>query len=154
MDEPVITYRTAVAADVDGILTVFGEVAPDVPTIGVVEGTEERMGTKERVEGWVATGASLVALDAKGKVVGYALAEGDGKDGIELVYLGVTGTARSKGVCSGIVARLKEHGVPITAAVRHDNKSSMAKRFERFEFKVLQKQPDQTKFQWQPAKEE
>jgi hypothetical protein len=99
----------------------------------------------------VATGASSVALDADGKVVGYALAEGDGKDGISLVYLGVTGTARGKRICSGIVAGLKEHDVPITAAVRHNNKSSMADRFERLGFEVLEKQQEQTKFRWQPV---
>ena len=141
MNKPDITYRTATAADVDDILTIFAEVAPEVPTVGVVEGT------KERVEGWVGTGASSVALDADGKIVGYALAEGDGEDGT-LVYLGVTGAARGKGVCSGIVAGLKEHGMPITAAVRNNNKSSMAERFERLGFEVLEKQQEQTKFRW------
>ncbi|HEV2630831.1 MAG TPA: hypothetical protein VGV41_19580 [Pseudolabrys sp.] len=145
MDKPGIIYRTATAADVDDILTIFGEVAPEVPTIGVVEQT------KGLVEGWVATGASLVALDSDGKIVGYALAQGDGKDGIELVYLGVTGTARGKRVCSGIVARLKEHDMPITASVRHDNQSLMAARFERLGFKTLENQQEQTKYRWKPV---
>jgi hypothetical protein len=144
MDKPEITYRTATAADADDILKVFGEVAPEVPT-RVIEGT------KELVERLAASGASSVALDADGKVVGYALAGGDGQGGIDLVYLGVTGAARGKGVCSGIVAGLKDHGVPITAAVRHDNKSSMADRFGHLGFKVLKKQDEQTKFRWQPA---
>jgi hypothetical protein len=140
-----ITYRTAVADDVDDILAIFAEVAPEVPTRGVIEGT------KELVASWVKTGASLVALDADGKVVGYALAEGDGKEGISLVYLGVTGVARGKRICSGIVALLKEHGMPITASVRHNNKSAMAGRFERPGFEVLETQQDQTKFRWQPV---
>lgn len=143
MDKPDITYRTAIADDVDDILTIFAEVAHEVPTIGVVEGT------KELVAGLVATGASLVALDVDGRIVGYALAEGDGKGGISLIYLGVTGAARGKRICSGIVARLKEHGMPITASVRHNNRSSMAGRFERLGFEVLEKQQDQTKFRWQ-----
>jgi hypothetical protein len=147
MDKPGITYRTATAADVDDILTIFAEVAPEVPTIGVVEQT------KGLVKGWVATGASLVALDAEGKVVGYALAQGDGKNGIELVYLGVTVAARGKRVCSGIVARLKEQDMPITAAVRHDNKSSMAERFGRLGFEVQEKQEKQNKFRWQPVRQ-
>ncbi len=146
MDKPDITYRPANADDVDDILTIFAEVAPEVPTVGVIEGT------RGRVEGWVATGDSLVALDANGKVVGYALAYATGEDGIELVYLGVTGAARGKGVCSGIVARLKERGVPITASVRHNNKSSMAERFGRLGFKVLQKQEEQTKFRYSESK--
>ena len=145
MDKPDITYRTAIADDVDDILAIFAEVAHEVPTIGVVEGT------KELVADWVAKGASSVALDVDGKVVGYALAGGDGKGGISLIYLGVTGAARGKRICSGIVARLKEHGMPITASVRHNNKSSMAARFERLGFEVLEKQQDQTKFRWQPV---
>lgn len=145
MDKPEISYRTAVADDVAEILTIFAEVAPEVPTIGVVEGT------KGRVEGWVATGASLVALDVDDKIVGYALAEGDGGDGISLVYLGVTGAARGKRICSGIIARLKEHGMPINASVRHNNQGLMAERFERFGFEVLEKQQDQTKYRWKPV---
>lgn len=68
------------------------------------------------------------------------------------MYLGVTGTARDKGVCSGIVARLKEHKTPISASVRHDNKGLMAARFERLGFKVHDKQilENQTKFCWEP----
>jgi hypothetical protein len=145
MDKPDFTYRTATAPDVDDILTIFAEVAPEVPTLGVVEGT------KERVEGWVGTGASSVALDADGKIVGYALAGGDGNGGIDLVYLGVTATARGKGVCSGTVDGLKEHSVPITAAVRHNNTGLMAERFQHLGFEVLEKQKEQTKFRWKPV---
>jgi hypothetical protein len=144
MDKPDITYRTAIADDEDDILTIFAEVADEVPTIGVKEGT------KELVARLVASRASLVALDADGKIVGYALAEPDGK-GLSLFYLGVTGAARDKHVCSGIVARMKEHRLPITASVRHNNKSSMAERFEHLGFKVLEKQQDQTKFRWQAS---
>jgi ribosomal protein S18 acetylase RimI-like enzyme len=145
MDKPEVTYRTAMADDVADILTIFAEVADEVPTIGVIEGT------KELVAGLVATGASSVALDENNKIVGYLLAEGDGKGGISLFYLGVTSAARGKRVCSRIVARLKERGVPITASVRHNNKSAMAERFKRLGFDVLQAQEDQTKFRWEPA---
>jgi hypothetical protein len=144
MDKPEITYQTATAADVDDILTIFAEVAPEVPTVGVIEGT------KEMVQRLAGSGASSVALDADGKIVGYALAGGDGNGGIDLVYLGVTATARGKGVCSGIVDGLKEHGVPITAAVRHNNKGLMAERFQHLGFEVLEKQEEQTKFRWKP----
>jgi tagatose-1,6-bisphosphate aldolase len=78
MDKPGITYRIAVADDLEDILTIFAEVAPEVPTVGVVETT------KELVADWVASGASLVALDADRKVVGYAIARGDGNGGISL----------------------------------------------------------------------
>jgi hypothetical protein len=84
MDKPEITYQTATAADVDDILTIFAEVVPEVPTVGVIEGT------KEMVQRLAGSGASSVALDADGKIVGYALAGGDGNGGIDLVYLGVT----------------------------------------------------------------
>lgn len=145
MHKPDITYRTAIADDADDILTIFAEVAHEVPTVGVIEGT------KELVAGCVASGASSVALDVDGRVVGYALAEGDRKGGISLIYLGVTSAARGKRICSRIVARLKEHGMPITASVRHNNKSSMAERFERLGFEILEKQQEQTKFRWQPV---
>jgi ribosomal protein S18 acetylase RimI-like enzyme len=142
MTQP-LTCRAAIPDDEAGILAVFAEVAPEVPTT-------VKEGTKELIARLVATEASLVAVDLHGKVVGYALAEGDGKGGISLIYLGVAKAARNNGISKTIISQLKEHGMPITASVRNDNASSMAERFKRFGFvereSVLE---GETKYRWE-----
>lgn len=145
MAEQPLTYRVAGSDDVDAILAVFAEAAPEVPT-RVIDGT------KGLIARLVATGASLVAIDEGGNVVGYALAESDGNGGISLIYLGVAKAARGKRICTTIVSRLKDHGVPISASVRHDNKSSMADRFEHLGFAVIEGLLEgETKFRWEPG---
>jgi len=57
------TYRVAVSGDEAGILTVFEEVAPEVPT-AVLPQTE---GIVQRL---VASGQSQVAVDVDGNIVG------------------------------------------------------------------------------------
>jgi hypothetical protein len=61
------TYRVAVAGDEAGILKVFAEVAPEVPTA-------VRPQTEGIIKELVATGDSWVAIDADDKIVEYALA--------------------------------------------------------------------------------
>ena len=140
-----LTYRLAVAGDEPSILAVFAEVAPEVPTA-------VRDGTEGLIERLVATGASLVAIDEAGEVVGYALVEGDGTGGISLVYLGVAKAARGGGVCSTIVSQLKKYGVPIMASVRNDNRSSMAERFKHYGFVEHPSILDgESKFHWEPT---
>jgi hypothetical protein len=138
-----LTYRAAVPDDEGGILGVFGEVAAEVPTA-------VRPQTEAIIHRFVSSGASLVAIDGDGKVIGYALAESDGNGGISLMYLGVAKAARSKRICSSIISQLKKHGMPITASVRHNNKSSMADRFKHLEFTESEVREEETKFRWEP----
>ncbi|MDU1493721.1 MAG: GNAT family N-acetyltransferase [Bradyrhizobium sp.] len=138
-----ISYRVAVSDDAAGVLRVFAEVAPEVPTA-------VRSMTKELIERLVATGQSWVATDDTGSVVGYALAEGDDK-AIWLVYLGVSKAARNQRVSSSLIAGLKETGRPIDTDVRSNNASSMVERFEHFGFVKTDVNKDRTKLRWEKS---
>lgn len=141
-----LTYRAAVSGDEAGILNVFAEVAPEVPTA-------VRPQTEGLIKGWVATGVSWVAVDADGSIVGYALAEPyDGKT-LSLVYLGVSKAARNHHVSSSLVSKLQEIGAPIITDVRSNNKSSMVERFEQFGFVKGDVNADRTKLRWEKPEE-
>jgi N-acetylglutamate synthase-like GNAT family acetyltransferase len=136
------SYRVAAPGDEDAILKIFAEVAPAVPTA-------VRKGTDTMIRDWVAVGRSWVAVNADCDVIGYGLVwPGGDPDAIELTYLGVTEDAQSRGICSGIISKLKESGIPIKASVRHDNTSSMADRFSRLGFIETEVRESETKFRW------
>lgn len=142
-----VSCRVAVPGDKVGILLVFAEVAPEVPTRVYPD-------TLERIEGSVATGLSWVAVDADDKVVGYALAYSHDNT-IHLDYLGVSKAARNKHISTGLVSKLKESGAPIVTNVRPDNKSSMVERFARFGFVEIPTHFAGTKLRWEkPTKPE
>ena len=138
-------YRTAVSGDETDILKVFEEVAPEVPTA-------VRPGTKALIEELVASGQSRVAVNADGVIIGDALAKPQDANTLSLYYLGVSKAARGQRISSSLVSELKEIGAPIVTDVRHDNKSSMVERFERWGFVkgaegILGQ--DQTKLRWE-----
>lgn len=135
-----ITYRVAVAGDKAGILKVFAEVAPEVPT--AVRSETERL-----IKDLIATGESFVAIDANDEIVGYALASRYNNT-ISLTYLGVSKTARNQHISTALVSKLKEGGAPIVTDVRPDNKSSMVARFERFGFCKIPTVFAGTKLRW------
>jgi N-acetylglutamate synthase-like GNAT family acetyltransferase len=142
------TCRVAVPDDGSAILAIFAEVAPKVPTA-------VRDGTKELIERFAAVGDSLVAVDPEGNIVGYALVWPDRDDAIELVYLGVATASQNQGACSSLVSGLKTRNVAINASVRHNNTSSMADRFKRLGFAVIEvREGEQTKFRWEPSKQD
>lgn len=140
-----VTCRTAVASDKAGILKVFAEVAPAVPT--VVDSYTEGI-----IEELVTSGQSWVAVDAAGNIIGYALAGPyDGK-ALNLSYLGVAKAAQNQRVCSSLVSKLQEIGAPIITDVRHNNKSSMVKIFEHLDFVKCAPDPfseQRTKLRWE-----
>ncbi|MFK4507081.1 hypothetical protein LPJ38_26820 [Bradyrhizobium daqingense] len=141
------SYRVAKPDDVDGILRVFAEVAPEVPTRVYEFAKGDHTDTRQSIARWVETGQSWVATDATGTVVGYALAEGNDK-ALSLVYLGVGKAARNQHVCSSLVSKLKEASAAITTDVRSDNKSSMVDIFEHLEFAKGDINQDRTKLHW------
>lgn len=138
-----VTYRVAIPGDEVGILLVFAEVAPEVPTRVYPD-------TLARIEGSVATGLSWVAVDADDNVVGYALAYSHDNT-IYLDYLGVSRTARGQRISRVLVSKLKEGGAPIVADVRPDNKSSMVERFARFGFVEIPTEFSSTKLRWEKS---
>ncbi|MBR0710142.1 GNAT family N-acetyltransferase [Bradyrhizobium liaoningense] len=137
-----VVYRIAIPDDEVGILLVFAEVAREVPTA-------VRPQTTAYIARYVASGQSLIAVDAHGNIVGYALAEPHDKETLSLVYLGVSKAARGQHVSSALISKLKEIGAPIITDVRSDNKSSMVERFRRFGFVETDSDGNRTKLRWE-----
>lgn len=142
MKDPV-SYRKATPDDVAGILTVFEEVAPEVPTSVLPQ-------TEPIILRLVKSGETWVAVDADSNIVGYALAEPQDSKTLSLVYMGVSKVARDRGVCSSLVSKLQEVGAPIITDVRSNNTSSMVERFEHFRFAKYDTNGDRTKLRWKP----
>ncbi len=140
------TYRVAVSDDEAGILKVFAEVAPEVPTA-------VRDGTKDLIHELVESGKSLVAVDAASAIVGYALAAPHDHETLSLVYLGVSKAARNQHVATDLVSKLKESGARILTDVRPDNKSSMVERFKHFGFVKIPTVFEGTKLRWDKPKD-
>jgi ribosomal protein S18 acetylase RimI-like enzyme len=142
-----LTCRVADSGDEPSILKIFEEVAPEVPTA-------IRSGTEALIQELVASGQSLVAVDADGELVGYALAKPQDRETLALYYLGISKAARNQHASSALVAKLKEIGAPIVSDVRSDNKSSMLERFEHFGFvKTPTIFTGNTKLRWDPPKD-
>jgi ribosomal protein S18 acetylase RimI-like enzyme len=141
------SYRVAVAEDVAGILSVFAEVASEVPTRVYEYKKGDHTDTKESIEGSVGIGRSWVATDVSGTIVGYALAEGD-DEALTLFYLGVSKAARREKVCSSLISRLKESSAAINTDVRSNNKSSMVDIFEHLGFVKGNVNESRTKLHW------
>ena len=138
-----LAYRVAHSGDEPGILKIFEEVAPEVPTA-------VRSGTEELIKRYVKSGQSWVAVDADGGIIGYALAEPHDSKTLSLVYLGVSKAERNQRVSSSLISRLQGIGAPIVTDVRSDNKSSMVERFEHFGFvKTPTVFTGKTKLRWE-----
>jgi hypothetical protein len=130
--------RVAQAADVEDILSILIEVAPRVPI---------DLSTPERVEAVRAQikeysrpgGCSFVAIDAKGMVVAFQLAEKiqwlDGPPYIHLVYAGTTCSASCQGAFRQLIEAEKALGMSLVARVKSGNKSGMNDRLMRYGFR-------------------
>jgi ribosomal protein S18 acetylase RimI-like enzyme len=139
------SYRLAVPDDEAGILEVFEEVAPEVPTSVLPQ-------TGDLVRRYVGSRQSWVAVDGERRIVGYVLAEPHDSQTLSLVYLGVSNAARGQRVCSTLISKLQAIGAPIITDVRSDNKSEMVKRFEHLGFvRIPAVFSGTTKLRWEPS---
>jgi hypothetical protein len=112
-----VAYRVASRNDETDKLAVLEEVAPEIP---VLFDTLER---QDAIRGIIIechkSGQSLVAVDANGRVVGFALARADYHEGgaISLRYIGVSANSRRRGIFATFMKKLKAKGAPITTSV-------------------------------------
>ncbi len=140
--------RVAVRDDETDILAVLEEIAPEVP---VLLDTPER---QEAIKGIIIecrkSGHSFVAVDAAGKVVGFALARPDfHEDGaISLRYVGTSKASRRRGIFAAFIGKLKAEGAPITASVLQGNLSGMADQLSKIGFTETEAGDKEKKFRW------
>ncbi|HEY8098118.1 MAG TPA: hypothetical protein VIE65_18820 [Methylobacter sp.] len=142
-------YRLATTDDALAILSVLEEVAPEIP-VETHDGRPERLlQTIKRTTS--VYGVTWIALDRENRVVGFLLAESKG-DRFDLPYGGVREGHRKHHIFPDLVAKMMVRGVPLTATVKHANKSDMASRLLRLGFTKAGPGywPDEDAFRWQP----
>jgi ribosomal protein S18 acetylase RimI-like enzyme len=126
-----LQYRIATANHASGIFAVLEEVAAEVSVL--LDGAERRSRVLEHVRASSGSGESWVAVDGR-KVIGFLQAEPDQLErfhhdngALHLSYGGVRAKYRGCGVFRSLTEKLVERRVPLTATVKHANKSGMAR---------------------------
>jgi hypothetical protein len=145
-------YRIAGGDDETDILAVLKEVAAEIPV--KLDGTERQEKIRMEIKQCQQSTKSWVAVDADGKVIGFALARPDVHDdkaAIYLPYVGVSAASRRSRIFSTLVEKLKANGVPLIANVLHDNHSGMADILAKNGFTNIDSNAKQNKFLWSPA---
>ena len=142
-----IKYRVVVRDDDTNILAVLEEVATEIPIP-----LENQDAIKTIIIQCRESGKSWVAVDAKGIVVGFALAKPDlhQRGAISLRYIGVSKESRGFGISAVLIEKLKTEGVPLTASVLHTNQSNMASRLVKDGFTKTGANETETQFRWDP----
>lgn len=150
-----VAIRGAKRADADRIYAVFEEVASEIPTL--TEGAERRRLLLERIERCCASGHSLVAEEATGKIAGFLLAEPDqaamflaDRLVLQLPFGGVAKKSRGRGVFAGLVAEILKRRTPLTATVKRQNKSEMVSRLREVGFEIVSANDDETCLAYTP----
>jgi ribosomal protein S18 acetylase RimI-like enzyme len=153
---PKFTLRKATYDDHTDVLAVMEEVAPEIP---VAINTPERFNAvKDIIVDCCGSGASLVACDTAGTVVGFVLAKADvlerfqlDNEALSLRYIGVAKTARGSGILSALLTELMEAGEPLNASVLSGNKSAMVDRLVKAGFVETESTERDKSFRWQPS---
>jgi N-acetylglutamate synthase-like GNAT family acetyltransferase len=147
-------YRKANSNDETDILAVLEEVAPEIPVR--LDGQERQEKIKTIIIECHGSGKSWVAVDVDGKVVGFILARPDVHDdqsAISIRYVGVRADSRRRRIFSTLVEKLKANGVPLTASVLRDNRSSMVDNLVKIGFTKIESDARETRLVWSPAVE-
>lgn len=142
-----IKYRAVGRNDETDILAVLEEVAPEIPMP-----LENQDAIKTIIIQCRESGKSWVAVEAKGRLVGFALAKPDlhQHGAISLRYIGVSKESRGFGLSTVLIEKLKTEGVPLTASVSHTNQSNMANRLVKDGFTKTGANSTETQFRWDP----
>jgi len=124
---------------------------PRCPCVSMGDERQEKIATE--IQQCHGSGKSWVAVDDKGKIVGFALARPDaheGKAAVYVPYLGVSASSRKHGIFAALMQKLKTGGVVVKANVLHDNKSAMVDRLSKISFTRIGSDVKQTKLAWLP----
>jgi hypothetical protein len=139
--ERLIVIRAATLADLEAIMSIFIEIACEIPVDLDLRVPGNVMRLRESFESDFfaqAGGPSLVAIGENEAVVGFQLAKRGrwfDEDHIHLAYAGVTDAARGHGIFGKLIAAEKKRGLPLYAVVKPNNKSGVVHLLERYHFR-------------------
>ena len=140
-------YRPAVIGDASDIHMLLLKIAGDIPL--AVETLEQEEALYAAVRKILAVGQSWVAVDGAA-VVGFVLVDsaeaGRHWGENELLDLRYAGGER----LDGLIGKVVERDVPITASVRDANRTGLAERLRRFGFRETVTRVGETHFRYEP----
>jgi hypothetical protein len=152
----VYQYRLATSDDVSKVFDLLVEVAPEIPLhVHIPENKDAALNCVERC---CASGETWIALDRDNQIVGFLLAEPDllqrfhrENQALELPYGGVREGHRGHHIFPDLVATIMAKRFPLTATVKHANKSDMASRLTKRGFTKVGPGlwPNEDIFRWQ-----
>jgi hypothetical protein len=134
--DPEIQIRPASAEDVDAIMSILINVACQIPTD--LSTPERVQAMRQQICDCYLTECSLVAVYKNGAVVGFQLARQKcyvGELYIHLAYAAVTPPAAGNKVFKRLIEAEKKFDLPLVTEVRPNNKSEMAARLLRYQFR-------------------
>ena len=146
--------RSVRPSDVDAILLILREVACQVPV--KLSTSEQLQAMRKEINNCYLNRFSVVAVDNDGVVVGFQLAmekiAANELWYIHLAYAGVTASAREKKVFRQLIEAEKQHGLPLFAEVKPDNKSRMDEILIHYGFQryFLGEEKILADFRWDP----
>jgi len=131
--------RIAKEVDIEPIFKLLEEIAPEVPLS--IKNDEARKLLLGKVSTSCESQKSLVATDNSGLIIGFILVMQDMAEEFllrtlfELPYIAVAKDWRGNKISSAMIEKVKNYGMPLSAVVKHGNKSDMAGRFVKWGFK-------------------
>lgn len=148
-----IRYRQAGLDDAAEIHALLLKLAPEIPLL--VDTVEREEALYVLVRNCARSGASWVALDEGGTIVGFILAEPNqlGRhyaehEILELHHAGVAREHRDRGVFASLVEKVQQRMVPVTASLPPQNRLDTARRLEKLGFRPA----GETRLRWEPGK--
>ncbi|HXP06466.1 MAG TPA: hypothetical protein VN808_20295 [Stellaceae bacterium] len=141
------TYRPAVIGDAADIHALLLKIAGDIPL--AVETLEQEELLYAAVRKMLAFGQSWVAVDGK-TVVGFVLVDsaevGRHWGENELLNLRYAGGE----MLDGLIGKVLERKVPVTASVRDTNRAGLAERLKKFGFREAEVRVGEQHFRREP----
>jgi len=142
-----VTYRPALIGDAGEIHTLLLAIADDIPL--AVKTLEQEEALYAAVRKILAFGQSWIALD-HAMIVGVVLVDSAevGRHWGENELLNLR-YASGQGL-DGLIGKVLERNVPITASVRDANRSGLASRLEQFGFREAETRVGERRFRREP----
>lgn len=156
-----IDYRLAQTQDASGILSVLEEIAGDIPLrLDALDGKDRITNISQKINEWCNTNESWVAVTHSNQVVGFLLIEPD-NTGLYIQYAGVSKLHQGQQIFPKLIRMVMAKKMPLTAVVKHANKSSMSCRLTKLGFTMVSFSDsynaediaanNEDKFRWYPA---
>lgn len=150
---PEISCRPAALDDAGEIHALLLRLAPEMPLL--VDTLEREEALYALVRNCARSGESWVAVDAGGRIVGFALAEPNrlGRhyaegEVLELHHAGVAAEVRGQGIFRRLIGEMQSRLVPVTTTVPAQNRSGVAQRLHHLGFRQA---GGEDRLRWEPG---